>query len=175
MPTNTRGWIHQLPVKRSSLLSAFCYCLVIAGYLTVSCTGLRHRTLIRSQFQKQFSRNPFREIFSNFHIRYNTNIDDDRYYKVRPSFDILNTNFERFVSVNNFRVDESMISYHGRHGIMQFIRGKPIQFWFKFWCLYSSDGYRLHARLDCGKDTDLPETGLGQGSDVFLGWLRNVI
>ena len=156
-------------MKRSSLLSAFCNCLVIAGYLTVSCTGLPHLTLITSQFQKQFSRNRFREIFSNLHIRYNTNIDDDRYYKVRPLFDILNTKFKRFVSVNNVRVDESMIPYYGRHGIKQFIRGKPIRFGFKLWCLYSSDGYCLHAELDCGKDTDLPERGLGQGSDVFLG------
>ena len=88
----------------------------------VSCTDLHHLTLITSQFQF-------------LHIRDNTDIDDDRYYKVRPLFDILNTNFKRFVSANNFSVDKSMIPYDGRHGIKHFIRGKPIQFGFKLWCL----------------------------------------
>ena len=36
------------------------------------------------------------------------------------------------------------------------------------WCLCSSNGDLLHAEPCCGKDTDFPETGLGQGSDVVL-------
>ena len=44
-------------VKRSRLLLAFCYCLIIAAYLTVSCTGLCHLTLIASKFQKQIKEN----------------------------------------------------------------------------------------------------------------------
>ena len=58
---------------------------------------------------KAISRNHFREIFRNLHIRDNTDIDDVRYYKVRTLFDILNTNFKRFVSATNFSVDEIMI------------------------------------------------------------------
>ena len=76
------------------------------------------------------------------------------------------------MSANNFSVDESMIPYYGRHGTKQFIRGKPIRFGFKLWCLCSSDGYLLHAEPYCGKDTNLPETGLGQGSDVVLGMIE---
>ena len=117
----------------------------------MSCTGLRHLTLTTSQFQKQFSRNRFREIFSNLHIRDNTNIGDDLYYKVTPLFDILNTNFKSFLSLNNFSVDESMIPYYGRHGTKQFNRGKPVQLGFKLWYLCSSDGYFLHAEPYFGK------------------------
>ena len=54
-------------------------------------------------------------------------------------------------------------------GTKQFIGGKPIQSGFKLCCLYLSDGYLLHAEPYCGKDTNLPEIGLGQGSDVVLG------
>ena len=72
---------------------------------------------------KAFSRNRFREIFSNLHIRDNTGSDGDSYYRFRPLFDILNTNFTRFVSVNNLKVDESVIPFYGTK---QFIRGKPI-------------------------------------------------
>ena len=48
----------------------------------------------------------------------------------------------------------------------------PIRFWFKLWCFCLSNGYLLHEKPCCGKDTDLPETGLGQGSDVVLGMIE---
>ena len=66
IPANTRGEIHQLPVKRSRMLSVFCYCLVIAGYLAARCTGLRHLTLITSQFQKQFQETVFERSLAIF-------------------------------------------------------------------------------------------------------------
>ena len=105
-------------------------------------------------------------------MRDNTDIHDYRYYKVGPLFDILTANFKRFVFGNNFSVDEIMIQYYGRHGTMQFIRGKSIRSGLKLWCLCSSDGYLLHAKLYCGKDTDLPETELQQESDVVLGMIE---
>ena len=40
-------------------------------------------------------------------------------------------------------------------------------------CLFLSDGYFLHAEPYCGKNTDFPETGLDQGSDVLLGVTEN--
>ena len=86
---------------------------------------------------KAISRNHFGEIFINLHIRDNTDTDDDRYYKVRPLFDILNTNFKRFVPANNFSVKDSMIPYYGRHGTKQFIGGKSIRFWFKVCGVYA--------------------------------------
>ena len=97
------------------------YCRVLYRELYWSTSPDTHN----ESFSKATSRNSFREIFSNLHIRDNTNIDDDRYYKVRLLFDILNTSFKRFLSANNFSVDESMIPYYGRHGTKQVIRGKP--------------------------------------------------
>ena len=66
------------------------------------------------------------------------------------------------MSANNFSVDESMIPYYG----------KPIQFGFKLWCLCSLDEDLPHAERYCGKDTNLPDTGLDQGSDVFSGMIE---
>ena len=123
------------------------YCRVLYRELYWSTSPDTHN----ESFSKATSRNSFREIFSNLHIRDNTNIDDDRYYKVRLLFDILNTSFKRFASANNFSVDESMIPYYGRHGMKQVIRGKPIQFGFKPWCLCSSAGYLLHVEQYCEK------------------------
>ena len=54
----------------------------------------------------------------------------------------------------------------------QFIRGKPIRFRFKLCCITSSERHLLHAEPYCGVDTDLPDTGLGQGADVVLGLIE---
>jgi Transposase IS4 len=40
-------------------------------------------------------------------------------------------------------VDESMAPYFGRHGAKQFIRGKPVRFGYKFWCLCDCLGYLI--------------------------------
>ena len=74
---------------------------------------------------KAILRKRFREIFCSLHIRDNTNIEDDHFYKVRLLFDILNTNFKSFVPANNFNVNESMTSYHGKHNAKQFIMENP--------------------------------------------------
>ena len=149
--------------------------LLLSGYCRVPYRELYWSTSPDTHIKsvsKAKSRNRFREIFSNLHIRDNTDINDDCYYKVRPLFRILNTSFERFTSANNFSVDESMIPYYGRYGTKEFIREKPIRFGFKLWCLCSSDGYLPHAEPYYGKDTNLLETSIWQGSDVVLGMIE---
>ena len=84
-------------------------------------------------------------------------------------FEKLDFNFKQYGSFVSHSVDESIIPYYGKHGTKQFIRGKPIRFGFKLWCITSSEGYLLHAETYCGVGTDLPDTGLGQGANVVLG------
>ena len=38
--------------------------------------------------------------------------------------------------------------------------------------MISFEGYLLHEEPYCGADTDLPDTGLGQGVDVVLGLIE---
>ena len=38
--------------------------------------------------------------------------------------------------------------------------------------MISFEGYLLHEEPYCGADTDLPDTGLGQGADVVLGLIE---
>ena len=177
--TQTNIYANQLkglnPLATSEEIKVVISILLLSGYCRVPYHELYWSTspdTHNESVSKAISRNRFREIFSNLHIRDNTDIDDDCYYKVRPLFDILNTNFKNFVSANNFSVDESMIPYYARHSTKQSVRGKPIQFGLKLWCLCSSDGYILHAEPYSGKDADLPETGLGQCSDVVLGMIE---
>ena len=118
------------------------------------------------------SRNRFWEIVSNLHLGGNTQIAEDRYYKVQILFEKLNFNFKQHGSFVNHSIDESIIPYYSKHGTKKFVRAKPIRFGFKFWCTISCEGYLVHVEPYCGVDTDLPDTGLGQGADVVLGFIE---
>ena len=54
-----------------------------------------------------------------------------------------------------------MIKYYGMHGCKQFIRGKPIRFGYKAWCLNQTNGYLVNlelyqgARLNAGEEDAL--------------------
>ena len=111
-------------------------------------------------------------MLSNLHLADNTQITEDRYYKIQVLFEKLNFNFKQYGSFVNHSVDESIIPYYGKHGTKQFIRERPIRFGFQIWCITSSEGYLLHAEPYCGVDTDLPDTGLGQGADLVLGLIK---
>ena len=52
------------------------------------------------------SRNRSREVLSNLRLDDNTQITEDRYYKVRVLFEKLNVNHS---------VDENIIYYYGKH------------------------------------------------------------
>ena len=77
------------------------------------------------------------------HIADNSALDqNDKYTKIRPLIRIISGRFERhFQPERSFSHDEAMIEYFGRHGCKQCIRGKPIRFDYKVWCLNTSDGY----------------------------------
>ena len=60
-------------------------------------------------------KNRFREILSNLHLAENTQITEDRYYKVRVLFENLNFSFKQYVSFVNHSVDESIIPHYGKH------------------------------------------------------------
>jgi len=73
---------------------------------------------------------------------------------------------ERFVqnwpAEQDVLIDESMVPYYGRHSSKQFIRGKPIRFGFKMWCLNSRFGYLIQCepyQLSSGSFN--PDLGLG--------------
>ncbi|KAH9378757.1 hypothetical protein HPB48_017569 [Haemaphysalis longicornis] len=47
-----------------------------------------------------------------------------------------------------------MIEYYGHHGCKQFIRGNPIRFVYKVWCLNSKNGYLANFEVYQGKQKD---------------------
>jgi hypothetical protein len=91
------------------------------------------------------ARNRFDEIMKYLHAADNTCLTaGDKVAKVRPLLAAMN---ERFLLNNpcqqDMSIDESVISYCGHHSCKQFIRGKPIEFGHKMWCLNTTTGYLI--------------------------------
>lgn len=92
-------------------------------------------------------RNKFEQILKYLHFNDNS-LDDgsDKLYKVRPLIERLN---DKFLNMGqplgtHFSIDEAMEPYYGRNSMKQFIRGKPIRFGYKFWCICTHDGYLIN-------------------------------
>ncbi|KAJ8938653.1 hypothetical protein NQ314_011392 [Rhamnusium bicolor] len=99
-------------------------------------------------------RNRFLQIQRFLHLADNTKMDaSDKAWKIRPLMDKMKKRFlDNFVPVQNLDFDESMIRYYGRHGCKQFIRGKPIRFGYKMWCLNTTEGYLVNFDLYQGQN-----------------------
>ena len=94
--------------------------------------------------------------------------------KVLQYFDLLNKKFLQFGVVEKcLSIDEQMVPYFGTHGSKMFIRGKPVRFGFKLWCLCTSTGYMLKAIPYSGK-SGFVDPSLGLGASVVKELLRVV-
>lgn len=98
-------------------------------------------------------RDRFLQISRFLHCADNMNINTtDKMYKLRPLIEKLKVNFlKSFQPFQYLAYDESMIKYYGRHGCKQFLRGKPIRFRYKAWCLTTDFGYLLNFDIYQGK------------------------
>ena len=59
-----------------------------------------------------------------------------------------------------------MVPYFGRHSCKQFIRGKPIRFGYKLWCLNTNTGYLMQFEPYQVANTTPTLPGLGMGDSV---------
>lgn len=118
------------------------------------------------------SRNRFEHILSNIHCCDNNNLEkNDRFAKVRPLFDKMNSRFLDFAPIDQFHcVDEAMVPYFGRHGCKQFIRGKPLRYGYKLWAGASASGYIVWYEPYQGAKSEIRDCykNLGLGPSVVL-------
>ncbi len=108
-------------------------------------------------------KNRFREIKKYLHLNNNSNIDkNDKMFKVTPYFNILRENFQRYgIFHSHLSIDEMMVKYYGKHPVKMYMKGKPIKFGYKIWCLCSSNGYLYDYIPYCGKDSNAEKQPLG--------------
>ncbi|XP_066958864.1 piggyBac transposable element-derived protein 2-like [Macrobrachium rosenbergii] len=100
------------------------------------------------------SKNRFCEIKKFIHFADNQHLEQgNKMSKISPIYDMLNDRFVQFgVFHQLLSVDESMVPYYGRHSAQMFIRGKPIRFGYKIWCLCGNDGFPYPLKLYQGKE-----------------------
>lgn len=73
-------------------------------------------------------------------------------FKLRPLIEKLKNNFPKnFQPYQYLSYDEFMIKYYDRNGCKQFLRGTPIRFRYKAWCLNTDFRYFLNFDIYQGK------------------------
>lgn len=119
--------------------------------------------------REAMSRNRFRSIKQNIHLADNNFLNkNDKFAKLSPVFDIVNRKFIQFgIFSENLSIDEEMVPYFGRHSCKMFIRGKPVRFGFKLWCLCSDTGY-LYKFIPYGGKTEEKSESVPLGTKVVL-------
>ena len=107
----------------------------------------------------------FRKIKRYIHLCDNSDLDKkNKFAKIRPYLLIidLKTNYIQFGTFAScLSLDEMMIRYYGMHPAKMFMRGKPIEFGYKFWCLCCSNRYLFNFDPYFGKGENDDEEPLG--------------
>ncbi|KAK3861583.1 hypothetical protein Pcinc_032495 [Petrolisthes cinctipes] len=102
----------------------------------------------------------------------------DKAFKLRPVLDYLNRKFKEFgIFSRELSIDKQVVKCYGKHGLKQFIRGKPICFGFKQWMLCCGNtGFCYQMNLYQGKDEmntkDILEESLG--SSVVVDMIQHL-
>lgn len=149
--------------------------LLVSGYNTVSRRRMYWQNASDTKntlISEAMSRDRFDYIMSNLHCNDNTKLDKtDKFSKMRPLFDILNTKFQEFAPMEEAHsVDEAMVPYYGRHNCKQFIRGKPIRWGYKLWVGTTRLGYIVWFEPYQGSSSIISEKykDMGLGAAVVL-------
>lgn len=153
-----------------SEIRCFIGILFLSGYnqLPGKCFYWKSSSDVRNNLvYEAMRRERFKQIMRYIHCANNLNIDvNDKFYKVRPFMDKLKQKcLQNFEPEACLAFDESMIKYYGRHSCKQFIKGKPIRFGYKSWCLNTTQGYLVNFDFYQGKNPkkkDVYEAAFGK-------------
>lgn len=160
-------------------LKRFLGILILSGYHTLPQVDM-YWSLDEDKgvpiVRKSLSRNKFKNIKKNLHLSDNSNLDKtDKFAKLRPFFKRINQKYLQFgIFAHHLSIDEEMVPYFGRHSSKMFIKGKPVRFGFKLWCLCSSDGYLFQFIPYGGAETNSDRQNMPLGTSVVLKLLSVV-
>lgn len=164
-------YAHQNNVQREIVdlfeIKRFIGILLLTGYhqlLNIRAYWSAQPDFGVSLVKQALTRTKFENIKRFLHLCNNKELDtNDRFAKIRQFLSELNRRFLQFGFFHtHLSIDERMIPYFGRHSYKMFIRGKPIRFGFKYWCLFSDDLYLY---------TAIPYSGASVEHDKQIGLL----
>ena len=112
---------------------------------------------------KTMSRNRYLEIKKYMHFADNLKLTPgNKMSKISPLYDMMNKNLVQFDIFHSLvSIDESMVPYFGRHSAKMFIKGKPIRFGYKIWCICGNDGFPYHMKIYQEKEDNRESLPLG--------------
>ncbi len=159
----------------SDEFKCFVGILILSGYVPLPRKAMFWQSKSDVKFtsvSNAMRRNRFDEILKFLHLANNDDLPaNDRFAKVRPYINKINERCQKFfkeaLMEKNLSIDESMIPYFGRHGAKQFIRGKPIRFGYKVWCMNTPLGYLINFDPYQGK-IDNAVARFGVGGNVVI-------
>jgi len=113
--------------------------------------------------RQAMTRDRFTLIKKYIHFANNNSVDTtDKSFKIKPLLKIINSNFMKWSLCNkDLSIDETIVPYFGRSSLKQFIKGKPVRFGFKMWCLAGNDGFCYQTSLYTGRETTHTAGNLG--------------
>lgn len=157
----------------SDEMRCFIAILLLSGYCTVPRwrmwweigTETENTSVVNAM-----RRNRFESIKRYLHCANNDNLPkDDKFAKVRPLIQMLNKRFLLFAeNREQLSIDESMVPYFGHHGAKQFLKGKPIRYGYKMWCMNEPLGYLMTFEPYQGALKKENKAALGVGGSVVL-------
>jgi DNA excision repair protein ERCC-6 len=158
-------------------LKTFLGILILSGYVPLPRKRMYWEERPDSNNQavsEAMRRRRFEEIMRNLHLNDNNHLDqNDRLSKIRPFLDHLRDAFiEHAPWEKNVSMDEAMVPYYGRHGLKQYIKGKPIRFGYKVWCMNLRLGYLINFEVYQGSKgpENQYKSDFGVGGAVLLNF-----
>lgn len=121
-----------------------------------------------SFWSQVMSRNRFQLLLRFLHFADNSEVTEDRLFKIRPVLDHFNKIMEdHYVPDKNLCIDESMILWRGRLFFRQYIKNKKHKYGVKLYELCESTGMVLKIKVYCGK-SEATENDMGHAASVVL-------
>ena len=157
-------------------IKVFNAILLLTGYVSVPRWRMLwelHTETYNKFVSEAMRRNRFEEIKRYLHCCDNLSLDGtDKFAKMRPLFAMLNERFLMAAEIPyQMAVDESMVPYYGHHKAKQYIKGKPIKFGYKLWCLCDRLGYLIQFEPYQGRTE---KKVYGVGGDAILDLLSEL-
>lgn len=120
------------------------------------------------------SRNRFQLLLRFLHFSDNTQVTDDRLYKIRPIVEHLNNvMYQNYIPNRSLSADESMVLWRGRLFFRQYIKNKRNKYGIKLYELCESEGLVLKISVYCGQSDDVQT--ISKSADVVLNLMENYL
>lgn len=138
-------------------------------------------TLKVNAFVDNMTRDRFFELRTCLHVVNNLerpNDNKDKFYKVRPLYDLIRKRCLELQTEENLCVDEAMVPFTGRFSVKQYIRGKPSPWGIKIFMLCGKSGIVHDFILYQGASTEFDPVLLkkfGLGPTVVLQLCEKII